>query len=190
MVVVFYGQVLNVFDTSYLGIYPRHSNGLLGILTSPFVHGDLQHLLGNLSVLFPLLILLKMVYRRHYLIVLAFLWLGTGFAVWVFARPSFHIGASGIVYAVQGFLLISGIVKRLPWMMAVGGVSIMLFGGGFLMGLLPIEPHVSWESHLLGAIMGVLAGLVFKNVGPTKGHKKTRTLYKDEYELFDVRKSK
>lgn len=187
MAMVYYGQVLNMVDSSVFGIYPRHRQGLLGILSSPFIHGDLQHLLGNLSVLFPLLILLKVVYRRYFLWVLIFLWLLTGFSVWVLARPSVHIGASGVVYAVQAFLLVSGAVKRLPWMMAVGGVSIMLFGGGFLMGLLPIEPHVSWESHLLGALVGIVASFVFKHIGPTKKHKKTRTLFKDEYESFDIR---
>lgn len=188
IVLVFYGQVNLIINDQFFAVLPRTWSGLWGVLLSPLVHGDLQHLLGNLSVLFPLLILLRFVYKRSFILVLPTLWILTGLMVWLFARPSYHIGASGVVYAIQSFLLVSGAVKKLPWMMAVGGVSIMLFGGGFLFGLLPVEPHVSWESHLLGALVGVVVAFMYKDIGPTQKHKKTRTLFRDEYELFDIKK--
>lgn len=188
IVLVFYGQVIGIINDQFFAVLPRTWSGLWGVLLSPLVHGDLQHLLGNLSVLFPLLILLRFVYKRSFILVLPTLWVLTGLMVWLLARPSYHIGASGVVYAIQSFLLVSGAVKKLPWMMAVGGVSIMLFGGGFFFGLLPVEPHVSWESHLLGALVGVVVAFMFKDIGPTQKHKKTRTLFKDEYELFDIKK--
>ena len=185
----FLGQQTGIINTQIFGVLPRSSNGILGILGSPLVHGDIEHLLGNLSVLFPLLILLQYVYKKDMLKVLLILWVLTGFLVWIFARPSLHIGASGIVYAIQTFLLISGVVKRQAWMMAVGAISIMLFGGGFMFGLLPVEPHVSWESHLLGAITGTITALALKQLGPqNRVHKKTRTHLKDEYEFFDINK--
>lgn len=188
IVLVFYGQVNLIINDQFFAVLPRTWSGLWGVLLSPLVHGDLQHLLGNLSVLFPLLILLRFVYKRSFILVLPTLWIMTGLMVWLLARPSYHIGASGVVYAIQSFLLVSGAVKKLPWMMAVGGVSIMLFGGGFFFGLLPVEPHVSWESHLLGALVGVVVAFMFKDIGPTQKHKKTRTLFRDEYELFDIKK--
>lgn len=185
----FLGQQEDIITTQLFGVLPRSSAGLFGILGSPLVHGDIEHLLGNLSVLFPLLILLQYVYKKEMLKVLIILWVFTGFFVWIFARPSLHIGASGVVYAIQTFLLVSGVVKRQAWMMAVGAVSIMLFGGGYVFGLLPVEPHVSWESHLLGAVTGVLAALALRKIGPqTKKHQKNRTHQKDEYEFFDVNK--
>ena len=33
-------------------------------------------------------------------------------------------------------------------------------------GVLPIQPHISWESHLLGAIAGGVLAFYYKNQGP------------------------
>ena len=41
-------------DFSSWGILPRHLSGLKGIVTSPFIHGDLEHLANNT---FPILVL-------------------------------------------------------------------------------------------------------------------------------------
>lgn len=187
ILIVYYFQHTGLIQAHWLGIYPRNIAYLHGIITTPFVHGDRNHLIGNLTVLFPLLLLLFYTHKRFSYQVLLFLWLITGFLIWVFARPSFHIGASGIVYAVQTYILVSGMVKKRPWLMAIGAVSIMLFGGGFVFGLLPVQEHVSWESHGIGALTGIGIALLFRNKGPVKA-KKYKSPVVDQYQQFDIRK--
>jgi membrane associated rhomboid family serine protease len=187
IVFVFFLQNRGIIQAHWLGIYPRNVAYLHGIITTPFVHGDLQHLIGNLSVLFPLLVLLFYTHKKFSFNVLITLWIITGFLIWVFARPSYHIGASGIVYAIQTYILVSGIIKKRPWLMAVGAVSIMLFGGGFVFGLLPFQEHVSWESHGIGALTGIGVAWLFRNQGPSKA-KRFTSIPVDEYQQFDIHK--
>jgi membrane associated rhomboid family serine protease len=37
------------------------------------------------------------------------------------------------------------------------GLAVLLVHGGMLWGVLPIQPGVSWQGHLFGAIGGALA---------------------------------
>ena len=50
-------QIMNAlsgYRLNVLGIYPRRTHGLLGIIFSPFLHGSNQHLLVNSVPLFVL----------------------------------------------------------------------------------------------------------------------------------------
>jgi len=187
ILVIYYLQTKGIVRDQWLAVYPRKTEFLHGIFTSPLVHGDLQHLIGNLSVLAPLLGLLYYTHKRFASQVLWSLWITTGFLVWIFARPSLHIGASGLVYAIQVYILVSGMLKRRPWLMAIGAVSIMLFGGGFLFGLLPFQPGVSWESHGLGAITGFIFALIYRNKYPFPVQKKSKHKFTDDYRQFGVK---
>ncbi len=187
IVMVFYLQSQDWVQDIWLAVYPRDIRFLHGALTAPFAHGDLQHLLGNLFALFPLLIFLNYTHKRLAFQVLLLLWVLTGFLVWIFARPVFHIGASGVVYAIQVFILLTGFLKRRPRIMAIGAVCVMLFGGGFLFGLLPLQQGVSWESHLIGAITGALVALIYRNQGPST-RRKRKPHEEDDYARFGVRK--
>ena len=183
---MFYAQGKGwIVDVNW-SILPRNDGYLIGIVTSPLIHGDFQHLISNISVLFPLLILLHYTTKKHGHLILVTMWFLTGFLVWLFARPSYHMGASGVVYAIQTYLLFSGIVKRRIWLMAVGAISIMLFGGGFLFGLLPFQPGVSFESHGLGAATGVLIAFLFKNKGIKPKPKKSKKPKGDNYLRFGL----
>ncbi len=153
------GQLCDV-DMVGSGIYPRTVSGLKGILFAPFVHGDEAHLYSNLSALPLLLGMLAMVHRRNYLRILGVLWLSTGFMVWLMARSSYHIGASGVIYALASFLLFGGIVSGRKANVAVSLAVIFLYGG-MVWGLLPEQPHVSWESHLMGGVAGFACAFVF-----------------------------
>jgi len=159
--------VERLFDTSFVesGIFPRTLSGLKGILFAPFVHGDEAHLFGNLSALPILLGMLAMVYRRNYLLIFGTLWIATGLLVWLLARGSYHIGASGLIYALASFLLFGGIVSHSRANVAVSLVVIFMYGG-MVWGLLPNQPHVSWESHLLGGVAGFACAFVFVSEHP------------------------
>ncbi len=142
------------------GIYPRKLYGLPGIITAPFVHGDLKHLLSNT---FPFLILssgLFYFYKESAYKVFLLVWLVTGLWVWLAARSSYHIGASGMVYGFACFLFFAGLISKNRALAALSLLVVFIYGG-MVWGLLPIKPGVSQESHIFGAITGLISALIF-----------------------------
>lgn len=149
------------------GVYPKSLSGLKGILFSPFIHKDLSHLINNS---YPILILGGMLfsfYKRiaHQL----FLWLFfiAGFWLWIIGRPSFHIGASGIIYALASFLFISGVIRKNPSLSAVSMITIFLYGS-MIWGILPTKNPISWEGHLSGFLAGILVAIFYRKKGPKR----------------------
>jgi len=143
-------------ELTVLGIYPRRFLGLPGIFLSPFIHGDLQHLISNSVPFIILFTSILFFYHRVAAKVLLVLYLGTGLGVWLFARSSFHVGASGLVYGFATFLFFSGVFRgSLPSLIIA--VAVALLYGGMVAGIFPHDEGVSWESHLIGAILGVAA---------------------------------
>lgn len=144
------------------GIIPRTSNGLIGILASPFLHGGIWHLASNTLPLIVLLTVLNYFYPKKALQVMIFIILVGGIFVWLFARSANHIGASGLIYGLAGFLIANGILERkLISIMVSIGVAFLY--GGLIWGLIPsLKSHISWEGHLFGAIAGVLVAFLLK----------------------------
>ena len=157
-------------DFGFLGIYPKHIEGSIGIITAPMVHGDLDHLTSN-SV--PLLILATAVlysYRKIAWKVFILIYFLTGFWVWVSAREVHHIGASGLVYGMAAFLLFSGILRKDRVSIAWALVVVLLYGG-MVWGILPLDNGVSWESHLFGGLAGTLCAFYYRRVGRQRDSK-------------------
>jgi membrane associated rhomboid family serine protease len=149
------------------GIYPRSVEGLKGILFSAFIHGDIDHILGNTL---PLLILSAFTFYfypgvgwKSFLLI----WLLGGFWTWLMGRPSYHIGASGLIYGLATFLFFSGWFSKNYRLLAISLLVVFLYGSMFW-GLFPIQPQQSWEAHLSGALAGVLAAFYFKNKLPQR----------------------
>ena len=90
-------------------------------------------------------------------------YLFTNLLVWIFARPSFHIGASGLVYALAFFLIFLGIFRKDGRSLFIT-IVITLMYGGIIYGVVPQENGVSWESHLLGAIVGIYFAFHFSRL--------------------------
>lgn len=150
-------------DLSEFGILPRTLNGSIGIFTAPFVHGDILHLLSNT---FPILILgigLFYFYDRIALSVITLIYIITGFWVWIAARDAYHIGASGLIYGLLAFLMLSGFLRKDTKSLAISFAVLFLYGTTFFSGMLPSQPGVSWESHLMGAIAGIFCAIYFKS---------------------------
>lgn len=143
------------------GIYPQEIKGLKGIITGPFVHGSLKHLFNNSIPLFVLSASLFFFYRKIRWQVLLIGMLLTGIATWLFARPSWHIGASGVVYLLASFLFFKGIFSRHFRLIALSLV-VVFFYGSLIWYLFPIDPKISWEGHLSGFLVGLLLSLVFR----------------------------
>jgi membrane associated rhomboid family serine protease len=147
----FYG-----IDLGWLGILPRNIIGLIGIFTAPLVHGDYMHLISNTV---PLLFLGSVVfffYPRIGGIVFFRCYIVTNVLVWIFSpRVSYHIGASGLVYGLSSFLIFFGLLRKDFWSLFIS-ITVFLMYGGIFYGVLPTDPHISWESHLAGAIVGAV----------------------------------
>ncbi|MBK7230214.1 MAG: rhomboid family intramembrane serine protease [Ignavibacteriales bacterium] len=150
-----------------LGILPRNFSGLVGIFTSPLIHGGFSHLISNTAPLIFMGLGIFYFYPKVAYKVFTIIYLGTGILVWIFAREVYHIGASGIIYGFVSFLFFSGIFRKDNRSIALA-LIVILFYGGLIWGVLPIEKGVSWESHLFGAIAGIIAAFIFRKVDPPK----------------------
>lgn len=150
-------------DFSQLGILPRTLEGSIGIITAPLVHGDVFHLLSNT---FPILVLgvgLFYFYDKIALPVIILIYLITGFWVWIAARDAYHVGASGLVYGLLSFLLLSGFLRKDGRTLAISFIVLFLYGTTLFAGVFPSQPGVSWESHLMGAVAGIFCAIYFKS---------------------------
>ncbi len=154
------------------GILPRTLEGMPGIITSVFVHGDLDHLVSNS---FPILVLGMMLfyfYRKLAPAVSLWIWLISGLWLWVGGRnsdthPMHHIGASTLIYGLASFLFFSGIFRRHRQLMVVSLLVVFLYGS-ITWGILPLKPGISWEGHLFGAIAGLLVAFHYRFEGPQR----------------------
>lgn len=154
-----------VFKLSFsdYGLLPLHAKGLIGIITSPLIHGSFSHLLSNSAPLLVLGACIFYFYREIAFNIIFWIYLLTGLWVWFAGRTThYHIGASGLVYGCAAFLLISGIIRRNRSLAAISLLIAFLYGGLFW-GLFPIKEHVSWESHLMGFIAGVVMAVYTRN---------------------------
>ena len=150
-------------DFGFLGVYPREVSGLIGIITSPFVHGDINHLISNSLPMFMLIAMVYFFYRPVFYKVMGYGWLITGFWVWVAARPSYHIGASGLIYMLAAFLFWSGFLRKSYRHMSVSLMIVFLYGS-LIWGVFPFDWKISWESHLLGGVSGTMLGFYYRKV--------------------------
>jgi membrane associated rhomboid family serine protease len=146
-----------VIDLRLFGLIPRYINGLWGILFGPFLHADIQHLTANTGALFVLLTVSLSYSRKMTLKALLVIMLLGGVMVWLFGRGgTIHIGASGIIFGLIGYLMCLGVFRR-DWKALIISIAITIVYGGALHSLLIPIPGISWTGHLFGFMSGVLA---------------------------------
>ena len=153
-------QVINSLpgiNLNGLGIYPRSLSGLSGIFFTPFLHGGWAHLISNLIPFSVLGWLVCQYSVKRFWHVFIFTAIVGGLLVWLFGRANIHIGLSGVLYGLWGFLICYGIMHRSFKAIAISIVVLFLYSG-LIWGVLPQRPHVSFESHLFGALSGILIG--------------------------------
>lgn len=144
------------------GIHPRTVEGLIGIVLSPFVHANLFHIISNTGPLFVLLSITVLFYGKNVFGIVTIIITLSGTLVWLFGRPVYHIGASGLVYGLAGYLIVFGIYKRKVIPLVVSVFVALTYGVSMITGLLPIFPGVSWEGHLFGAVAGLVTARVMR----------------------------
>ncbi len=144
-----------------LALFPRHLTGLPGVVFSPFLHKDLSHIFSNTVPLLTLLGLLAGS-RANSAKTVVILILGSGLLLWLFGRSVPVIGASGLVFALIGFLVSSGFFERRLLAILVGLFVGFSYGGTLFFGILPGQSGISWDGHLFGAVAGVITAWVLR----------------------------
>ena len=164
------------------GVRPGEPSSLKGVLFMPLIHSksDIHHIINNS---FPIAILLGTLvyyYRSIALRVFLFSWIFTGVGVWLFATNShsYHIGMSGVIYALAGFLFTSGVIRKYLPLQAIS-LFVAFVYGSMIWGIFPMQPHVSWEGHLAGMISGVVLAFIYRKLGPQS----PKYLYEIEKEM-------
>ncbi|MGB0933305.1 MAG: rhomboid family intramembrane serine protease [Lishizhenia sp.] len=179
---VFYVDATTPFEFYELGVLPRQVEGLKGIFFMPFVHSqrDFNHILSNSIPIFVLTALLIYFYKSIALRVWIIIWLATGFLTWSIAQKgiSYHIGISGIIYGLFGFLFLSGVIRRNQTLWGISLMVIFLYGS-LIWGIFPTKEPISWEGHLSGFLAGILCAISFRKMGPQA----TKYRYEIEEEL-------
>jgi len=147
----------------FLGIKPRSIEGLAGILFAPMIHGNLSHLISNTIPLLILGSVLFFFYERIGRTVFFRCYFITNILVWLFSpRLSYHIGASGLIYGLSSFLICFGLLRR-DFLSLLISIGVILTYGGIFYGVLPMDPGISWESHLGGALVGMATAFQLKD---------------------------
>ena len=139
------------------GIVPRDVTRLVGILTAPFVHVSFQHLIANTI---PLIILGALVLLRgltEFAIVVQLSIPIRGAGTWLFGTSGTeHIGASGIVLGLMGYLLFRAAFDRKISSIVITLVVAFGYGTVLFLSFVPRE-DVSWSAHFFGLAGGITA---------------------------------
>lgn len=165
---VFVGILWTVFilDAAFglrlgrFGLRPGSLAGLVGVLTAPLLHASFQHILSNTLPMFISLTATLYLYPASAMRVIPAVWLGSGLLAWFIGRPSLHLGASGLIYGLLAYVFVGGLLRRDMRSVSVSLMVAFLYGS-MIWGVLPTRPHMSWEMHLSGAVMGVLMAFVY-----------------------------
>ena len=157
------------WDFHAAGIFPHRIESMGGVLTMPFVHSSWGHLFNNVISFFILSTALYYFYSPLSTKILLFSCVFSGMFLWVIGRENWHIGASGVVYALVFFLFISGVLRKFAPLIAISLIVVFLYGN-IVWHIFPWQQHdpVSWEGHLAGAITGVILAVVYRKKGPQK----------------------
>ena len=153
-------HIFQVEIASY-GLRPRSLSGLIGIFTGPFLHGSLFHILSNSFCLMTLLPFYYFAFSNTKVNEVIFkIVVLSGILLWLFGRgDSLHIGASSLVYGLAFYMCPAGWIHKKPVLLSFG-VTFMIFQGiSLFIGMLPTNPSISWEGHILGALAGIIVAV-------------------------------
>jgi membrane associated rhomboid family serine protease len=148
------------------GIIPRHVSGLDGVLFSPFLHADWNHLYGNAVPLILVGTFALAGGTRRFIYSTGVIMLVSGLGVWFIGDPkSVVVGASGVIFGYLGLLFTRGFVERSWWNLGVSAFIGLLYWYQ-IYNLLPTDQRISWQGHLLGLLGGAAAAVLFRRRRP------------------------
>lgn len=171
MWLVYWADYLFVLDFQKFGVLPQTYKGIKGIFFMPWIHAheDFRHLLNNSIPTFLLLTLLFYSYKEVAFKVFIFSWFLSGTLLWMFAKNNgaYHIGMSGVIYALASFLFVSGVIRKYLPLQALSLFIVFLYGS-MIWGIFPTKQHISWEGHLSGMLVGIFLAIVYRKLGPQR----------------------
>jgi membrane associated rhomboid family serine protease len=171
MWLVYWSDFLFVYDFHELGVMPKTMSGLKGIFFMPWIHShhDFKHIINNSVPTFLLLTLLFYSYKEVATRVFLLSWILSGLMLWVFAKNNgaYHIGMSGVIYALAAFLFTSGVFRKYLPLQALSLFIVFLYGS-MIWGIFPTEQHISWEGHLSGMLVGLFLAFYYRKKGPQR----------------------
>jgi membrane associated rhomboid family serine protease len=159
---IFWLQIKFDFDFIENGILPRTISGLQGILFSPFIHSNIEHLYNNSVPLLILLAALRFFYAKQTWGVIGYGILFSGLITWIIGRDNYHIGASGLVYVLVSFIFFKGIMTKYYRLVALSLAVIVVYGGMLWYVFPKVDETISWEGHLAGLIVGFSLAILYK----------------------------
>ena len=153
-----------IFDLGLtkLGIFPRVPAYILAVFTGPLIHGSMGHLASNTLPILTLTSILVLFYPKVAFKVFISITIGTGLMVWLWARPSYHVGISGVIYGLIAFIFWIGIFRKNLKTIVLAFVVLILYSGSTASIFPNVEENISWESHLFGGIFGILVAFAFR----------------------------
>ena len=167
----YWADFLFTTDLQRYGLEALSTRGLRGIIWMPWIHAhnDIKHILNNSLPTFLLMTLLFYSYRAVAWRVFLFSWIFTGLGLWFIggSNGAIHIGMSGVIYALAGFLFTSGVLRKYLPLQALSLFIIFLYGS-MIWGIFPTQPRVSWQGHLSGLIVGIILAIVYRKQGPQR----------------------
>tara|TARA_E500000331_G_scaffold66231_1_gene60943 strand:+ start:1239 stop:1829 length:591 start_codon:yes stop_codon:yes gene_type:complete len=155
-------ELVNLFMNHNLvkfGILPRKFNGLIGIIISPMIHGSITHTISNTLPLFFLSGFMLLIQKNRFVLVNFLIILCSGVLIWLFARNSYHVGSSGLIFGYFGAIIMHAYIKRNFYSIFILILILTSYGSTILFGLLPVNQFISYESHVFGLISGL--GVVY-----------------------------
>jgi membrane associated rhomboid family serine protease len=171
MWLVYWADYIFPTDFQRYGLVALDRQGLRGIFLMPWIHAhsDIKHILNNSLPTFLLLGLLFYSYKTVAWRVFLLSWLFTGVLLWLIggSNGAVHIGMSGVIYALAGFLFASGVLRGYLPLQALSLFIIFLYGS-MIWGVFPTQPRVSWQGHLSGLIVGVVLAFIYRKQGPQR----------------------
>ncbi|TWD14882.1 membrane associated rhomboid family serine protease [Streptomyces sp. T12] len=156
-------DVLSGHALDGFGIVPRTPSELVDVVPAAFVHFGFSHVAANSVPLLVLGFLAALGGIRRFLAVCALIVVADGLGVWLVSPAGSNTaGASGVIFGLFGFLLVSGFVERRPLGILAGVLVAAVWGGSILAGLVPTQSGISWQGHLIGLAAGIAAAFLLR----------------------------
>ncbi len=163
MWIVFAVDFFLPLQLNHYGILPRTVEGLWHIPLAPFLHGSVQHLIGNSIPLLGLCLIIHLKSRRIFWPLFIAVTLLSGLGTWSVGSHAYHIGASSVVLGLWSYLIADALFTRSLKALLIAGITV--FAYGFLIfTVFDMRSHISFAGHLSGFLAGIACAYIAEKI--------------------------